>query len=111
MKKFCVGILWVPFDYGVKLSNGRPGARFGPKKIKQELSKVIKNQIFTGVSVIDFGAVLPVKKDVRRTHERVTLAVKKILKANIIPIVVGGGHDISFGSGKAMFQLYRKSVK
>ena len=108
MKKVCVGILWVPFDHGVKLSNGRVGARFGPKKIKQELSKIIKNKTFIKIRIIDYGAISPVKENVKRTHEKVTLAVEKILKANIIPIVVGGGHDISFGSVKALSQAYKK---
>lgn len=109
MKRLSVGILWVPFDHGVKLINGRPGARFGPKEIKKEFLKLIKKkQYFKKVTVTDYGFVSPVKENVLKTHSRVTDAVRKILKAETIPIVIGGGHDISFASGKAMHEIYKK---
>ena len=103
-----VGILGVPFDHGVKLSNGRPGARFAPKKIKQEFFKLIRSKKNRVIKIIDFGNVIPINKNVKKTHERVTSAVKKIIKDNVIPIVIGGGHDISFGSSKAIFLKYKK---
>ena len=99
----------MPFDHGVVLINGRPGTRFGPKKIKQEFFKLTKRQkCFKDVRVIDYGNIVPVSKNVKKTHEKVTLTVKRIIKNGVIPIVVGGSHDISFGSGKAMFQVYKK---
>lgn len=107
--ELAVGILGVPFDYGVKLNNGRPGARFGPKKIKQEFFKLIKNRKkVKSVSIIDCGMVVPTSKNPKKTHEKVAKVVKKIIKNNVIPIVIGGGHDISFGSGKAISQSYKK---
>ena len=85
----------MPFDHGVVLINGRPGARFGPQKIKQEFFRLTKKQkYFKDVCVIDCGNIIPVNKNVKKTHEKVTLAVKKIIKNSAIPIVVGGSHDI-----------------
>ena len=100
----------MPFDHGVVLINGRPGARFGPKEIKQELYKLIKKHSLglENINIIDFGNIAPVKKDVKKTHEKVTHAVRKIIKAGATPIVIGGSHDISFGSVKAMFLEYKK---
>ncbi len=108
MNKISVGILGVPFDYGVKLVGGRPGARFGPPKIKEELNKTLKNKSFKDIEIIDYGNITPVKKDPKKTHEKVTLTVNKIIKNHAIPIVIGGGHDISFGSSKAIAQAYKK---
>ena len=108
MKEISVGIFWVPFDHGVKLVGGRVGARFGPEKIKKEFSKLIKTNHLKRVRIIDFGKVVPAGNDVKKTHERVTKALIKILKRNVIPIVIGGGHDISFGSGKAMYLTCKK---
>jgi arginase family enzyme len=102
-------MLWVPFDHGVKLIKGRPGARFGPKAIRKELSGLLRNkkQKFN-LEITDYGFVVPVKENVRKTHAQVTLAVRKILESRAIPIVVGGGHDISFASGKALCAHYKK---
>ena len=108
MNKFCVGILSVPFDHGVKLVNGRPGARFGPKKILQELNTLIKNKQFKNIAITNHGKIEPIEKNVQRTHTKVTNTIRKIIKTGEIPIIIGGGHDISFGSGKAMFLVYKK---
>jgi formimidoylglutamase len=109
MKRFSVRILWVPFDHGVKLINGRPGARFGPKEIKKEFLKLVKKEKYLKkISGIGHDFVVPVKENVLKTHSRVTSAAKMALKSGAIPIVVGGGHDISFASGKGMHEIYKK---
>lgn len=104
MRKPAAGLLWVPFDYGVKLINGRPGARFGPARIKKELKKLIKGKNI----VVDYGSIIPVTKNVKKTHERVTKAVRKIIRDGLIPVVVGGSHDNSFGSSKALSLGFKK---
>jgi len=106
VKELRVYILGVPFDYGIQLINGRPGARFGPKKIKEALCALIKNQ--KNLPSIHYENITPVKKNVQKTHERVTASVVKILKAGEVPIVIGGGHDISFGSVQALAIFYKK---
>ena len=108
MKRFCLRIISVPFDHGVKLINGRPGARFGPKKIIQEFNRLVKNKKIKNIIILNYEEVKPIQKDVKRTHERVTNVVRRAIKANEIPVVIGGGHDISFGSGKAAFSEYKK---
>lgn len=101
MKKSEAGLLWVPFDLGTKLIRGRPGSRFGPEKIKKEFQKLKHN-------VVDYGNIVPVKNNVKKTHEKVTKAVKKIIKDGLVPIVVGGSHDNSFGSSKALSLIFKK---
>lgn len=108
MKRFYLRIISVPFDHGVKLINGRPGARLGPKKIIQNFHNLIKNTRLKDTIEIKYETIKPISKNAKRTHERVTKVVKKSLKAGEIPIVIGGGHDISFGSGKAIFLEYKK---
>ena len=108
MSSLSVGILSVPFDHGVKLINGRPGARFGPKKIMQEFYRLTKSKDLEDIDVVNHKTVKPISEDVESTHKLVTNAVRKIIKSGVIPIVIGGGHDISFGSGKAMFLEYKK---
>lgn len=108
MKEFKLGILGVPFDLGIKLVGGRPGARFAPKKVRQELFKLIKTQKLLNVKIIDYKNIIPVKNNVVETHKRVTSLALKIIRDGAIPIVIGGGHDISYGSVKALAQIYKK---
>jgi len=108
VSKFCLRIISVPFDHGVKLINGRPGARFGPKRIIQEFNRLIKNKRFKNIITLSYEEVKPIQKNVKKTHERVTSVVRRRIKVGEIPIVIGGGHDISFGSGKAVFLEYKK---
>lgn len=106
MKRVYLRIISVPFDCGVKLINGRPGARFGPKKIMHEFYKLTKK--FKDICVIDHEVIKPIAKNVKKTHQRVTSTVRKSIRSGEIPIVIGGGHDISFGSGRAVFLEYKK---
>ncbi|MBI3308778.1 MAG: formimidoylglutamase [Candidatus Melainabacteria bacterium] len=113
MKNPRIGILGVPFDLGIKLNKGRPGARFAPKKIKEKFYKLISEKKrnrtkYKILEIVDYGNIVPAYGNVKATHEKVTKAVKKIIKDGCIPIVIGGGHDISFGSGKAASVLYRR---
>lgn len=109
MNELTVGIVSVPFDLGIKLIKGRVGARFAPPKIKKEFYKLAKREkSFKNIKIIDYGNIVPIDKNVKKTHERVTKVLKKIIKNNVIPIVIGGGHDISFGSVKAAARIYKK---
>ena len=109
MIELSVGIIGVPFDHGIKLINGRPGARFAPEAIKKEFFRLIKKKKYIdGVKTIDCRNVNPVKNNVKATHERVTSVVKKTIKGGVVPIVLGGGHDITFGSSRAVAQAYKK---
>ena len=109
MREKFVGILGVPFDYGIELVGGRPGARFAPLKVKKEFFKLIKNKKFLkNIRIIDYGNILPINKTVKKTHERITVAVRKIIADGGIPVVIGGSHDNSFGSTKPIAQVYKR---
>ncbi|OGI08276.1 MAG: hypothetical protein A3I68_04255 [Candidatus Melainabacteria bacterium RIFCSPLOWO2_02_FULL_35_15] len=108
MKRFYLRIISVPFDYGVKLINGRPGARFGPKKIIRDFYKLTRNIELKDIITIKYETVRPIAKNVKKTHQRVTKAVRKSIRSGEISIVIGGGHDISFGSGRAVFLESKK---
>lgn len=93
-----VAILGMPDDTGVKLNNGRPGAKEGPAAIRRALARM-------GVDtpakrpwplVYDAGDVLPAGDDLDETHRRVSAASEAIVKAGFFPIGLGGGHDLTF---------------
>lgn len=101
-----IGLLSVPFDYGIKLVGGRPGARLAPAKILKEFNASYKK--LKKIKVANCGKIIPVKNNVIKTHERVTKKVSEILKKGLLPIVIGGGHDISYASVKAASLKFKK---
>lgn len=105
-----VGIVGVPTDEGVKRNGGRTGAKDGPDAIRTEFYKRTpfvtgKEKSPSSVTVFDFGDV-KCGKTLEETHDRLIEVVRTLADAGIIPIVLGGGHDIAypnflgFSSGK-----------
>lgn len=95
-----VGIVGVPTDEGVKRNGGRIGAKAGPNAIRQEFYKrttfvVGKENAPGNVPMFDFGDI-KIGKTLEETHEILTDIVHSLITADIIPIVLGGGHDIAY---------------
>ncbi len=103
-------LVGVPFDHGVKLNNGRPGAAEGPQALRHALRRFgttydVENDVdFGELSLGDAGGVAVVPEDVEATHGSVTSAVGCILDAGALPIVIGGGNDTTFASVRALVE-------
>ena len=103
-------IVGVPFDHGVNLNNGRPGAAGGPEALRQALRRFgtaydLENDIdFSALSLGDAGDAVVVPEDVDATHTEVTHAVRRILDVGAVPLVVGGGNDATFASVRALVE-------
>lgn len=96
-----VGIIGLADDTGVAMNHGRPGAREGPAAFRAALARY-------GVAarmdepdhgayphVFDAGNIVP-GKTLEETHERVSLAAERLVDLGLIPVGVGGGHDLTF---------------
>ncbi|MFZ4619464.1 MAG: formimidoylglutamase [Bacteroidota bacterium] len=108
-----VGIVGVPTDEGVKRNGGRVGAKEGPDAIRTEFYKrtpfvIGKEKSPSSVPVFDFGNIL-IGKTLEETHGRLTETVQTLVTAGIIPIVLGGGHDIAYPNF-AGFSAGKKNV-
>lgn len=93
-----VALIGIPDDTGVKLNNGRPGAKLGPTAVRQVLHTYGVSQPigWDWPSVFDAGDVDVVEGDLHETHRRVTSAVEAVLDLGLFPIAIGGGHDLTF---------------
>ncbi|HLW60231.1 MAG TPA: agmatinase [bacterium] len=93
-----VAILGIPFDGGVSF---RPGARFGPKEIRNHsllirpYHPVLRTSPFERLRVADCGDVDPNPLDIIDTYGRIEAAVGEVLDAGAIPACIGGDHSIS----------------
>ncbi len=110
-----IGIIGVPFDKAVLLGGGRDGARHAPAKVREALKKygttfnLEKKIDISDLNIADFGDVA-VTEDITETHERVTAAVNSILIEGTFPIVIGGGHDISIGTVRALSDFHSREI-
>lgn len=96
-----VGLIGVPFDEAIVAGGGRSGAQAGPEAIRKELKQL---------KIVDFGDVEVVAGDTIRTHQRVTEMVTTVLEKGIFPIVIGGGHDLSFATIRALAEHSKGQV-
>lgn len=95
-----VGILGVPEEEGVKRNKGRPGAAEAPDMIRKALYKftpyhIAPEENITTASIFDFGN-LNVRGSLENIHETLQSVVERVLGLGIIPVVLGGGHDITY---------------
>jgi agmatinase len=108
-----IAILGVPSDEG---SPWKPGARFGPRKIRELSLKyagygpVQHQRGFYDIDedrrfleyervhnrIVDCGDADVVFTNVERTFENITRDVRTLLRAGVLPVVLGGDHAITY---------------
>jgi len=107
-----LGFAFIGFccDEGVKRNQGRIGAANGPKSIRKELAN--KPCIFTqDVKLFDAGDILCEGITLEESQNLLAQAVEKILRLNLFPIVLGGGHETAFGNYNGILNYLSKSEK
>lgn len=98
-----VGLLGAPSDLGVVQGGGRAGASLGPDAIRSQLKRYgtayhfERQSDLSTLALADFGDLIVDEKSVERTHQRLTEAVAEIVGLGALPILIGGGHDLTFG--------------
>ncbi len=106
-----VAVLGVPFDMGTQY---RSGARFGPRAIREastlfsfghggayDFEDDVVYLPADRVSIVDIGDADIVHTDTTKSHDNAELAVRKILEAGALPVVLGGDHSVSVPCLKA----------
>lgn len=104
-----IGLIGIPDDTGITLNNGRPGAALGPSALRAALARygVADPHDWTWPTVWDAGDVEVVAGDIHVTHERVTEATRTIIDQGVFPIMIGGGHDLTFPFVRAVAELHK----
>ncbi len=99
-----VAVLGVPFDMGTQY---RPGARFGPRAIREASTLFsfghggaydheddVTYLPMDRVRIVDIGDADIVHTDTQQSHANTEAAVRAILKAGAMPVVLGGDHAV-----------------
>lgn len=92
-------------DAGVVRNHGRAGAAQGPREIRRALANVPAH----GLSVLaDAGDVTCEDGDLERAQAALGGTVCKLLDAGAQPVVLGGGHEVAFGTYQGLRQHWQK---
>jgi agmatinase len=100
-----VAILGAPFDLGTQW---RSGARSGPRAIREASTLFAFGHAGAydheddivylpagKTRIVDIGDADMIHTDTARSHDNIEFAVRKILKAGALPVVLGGDHSIN----------------
>lgn len=104
-KKVRVAIIGFPSDEGVRRNNGRPGAAGAPDEIRKHLYKLTpppeERERFSGLlnQTLDLGN-LTVTVDLESAQNDMGKIIAELLSEEIIPIILGGGHETAFAHFK-----------
>jgi formimidoylglutamase len=101
-----VAILGAPFDGGVVAGGGRAGAAEGPSAVRRMLQRagtlyqIERDVSIAELRVVDAGDVAA--NAPADEHGALQSAVASLLNRNVIPIVIGGGHDLTYATVAAL---------
>ena len=102
-----VAIVGAPLDEAVSY---RPGARFGPRAIRQatytlgEYSLQLGVEPFELLDVVDAGDANVVPAALDRGHAAIYRKVLDVARSGAVPIILGGDHSITWPSATAVAQ-------
>ncbi len=93
-----VAIIGIPEDRGITANKGRAGAAFGPDDIRRRLYRLTPGftMDFSRLDVIDAGNLDTAGLSLEEVHAAETEAVAAIVSRGGLPIVLGGGHDLTY---------------
>jgi formimidoylglutamase len=103
-----VAIIGAPFDDAVSY---RPGARFGPRAIRQATytqggySLQLDVEPFEVLDVVDAGDANVIPAWMERGHAVIFQKVLEVAQSGAIPIILGGDHSITWPSASAIAQV------
>ncbi len=104
-----IALLGYVCDEGVRRNSGRIGAKEGAKAIRERLAKLPIH--FESKRVVDIGDIVCIDDDMEACQEKLSYLISDLIKQNIFPIVIGGGHDMSFGHFMGIWNIIKKTSK
>lgn len=93
-----LGFAFIGFcsEQGVKRNKGRVGTALAPDFIRRQMSS-LPCSFVKEVKLFDAGNIVCEEISMEEGQRLLAAAVEKILQLNLFPIVLGGGHETTFG--------------
>lgn len=101
------GVVFLGFecDEGVKRNQGRVGAAKGSDELKKAMGSFAYHQ---ETRLYDCGKIV-CNEDLESSQEELALHVSSLLKNNHLPIILGGGHEVAYGSFLGLYNSLDKN--
>ena len=102
-------MIGVPFDTATSF---RTGTRFGPEAIRSASALLrpyhpaLDIDVFATLSVVDGGDLEITPGNAQRTADQIAEGLEPVLRAGIVPVVLGGDHSIVLGELRAHAAVY-----
>jgi len=99
-----VAVVGAPFDTA---TSRRPGARFGPEAIRsasiglRPYHPPLDVDVFGSLSVVDWGDLDVTPGNAERTTAQIAAGLEPLLRAGVVPVVLGGDHSVVLGELRA----------
>ena len=91
-----IALLGFCCDEGVRRNLGRTGAKEGPDAIRSACKNLpLQGSHFV---LVDAGNIICNDEDLEGAQEALGQSVAQLKAANYMPIVLGGGHEVSYGT-------------
>jgi|TARA_B110000914_G_scaffold210843_1_gene210382 formiminoglutamase len=99
----CHCIIGFNCDEGVRRNKGRTGAAAGPDQIR----KMLSNLIYPGEKpIIDLGNIDCIENLLEDAQSNLASKIADVINAKSLPIILGGGHEIAWGTYQGIRQAH-----
>lgn len=99
---FC--LLGFRCDEGVRRNFGRIGAIDGPQAIREMIARLPIQK--SGLVCYDAGDIHCLDGNLESAQAALSLAVAQLIKANLTPIILGGGHELAWGHYQGIAHVF-----
>jgi agmatinase len=102
-------VIGIPFDTATSF---RSGARFGPEAIRSASALLrpyhpaLDVDVFGTLSLVDGGDIEITPGNALRSTEQIDAALRPVITAGIVPLVLGGDHSIVLGELRAQAAVH-----
>lgn len=90
-----VALIGFACDAGVARNQGRTGARDGPAALRAMLGNM---PVHRCTSIVDAGDVVCIADGLEEAQQNLSVAIAGLLARGLLPIALGGGHEMAYGS-------------
>ncbi|MDF2549136.1 MAG: hutG 2 [Chlamydiales bacterium] len=90
-------------DVGILRNQGRKGAKDGPSAFRQALGALPAP---ADLSLFDVGDIAVQGDDLESAQQALAEVISHLLKLQIQPLLIGGGHEMAFGHYQGVMQAF-----
>jgi formiminoglutamase len=100
-----IALLGFACDEGVRRNKGRTGAAQGPAALRRACAN-LPVHFAAGTLLIDAGDIVCNNRQLEAAQDALTEAVQQIVAGGFTPVLLGGGHEITYGHARGIYNAF-----